>query len=86
MPLEPDAAWVREITRAARSCGGTLRAFLRAVCATNMTPECSPSHELADYFEAVCRLRRRGKTVSNWVMGDLMSLLNEAGIDIARAR
>lgn len=40
------------------------------------------SRALADYFEACVRLYDRPKTVSNWVMGELLRELNNAGTDV----
>lgn len=40
------------------------------------------SKALADYFEACVRLYDRPKTVSNWVMGELLRELNNAGTDV----
>ncbi len=88
VPLEPDAAWVREIYA---SCPELPAARCARFCAQYALPEydarvLTESRELADYFEAVCAVYGgAAKTVSNWVMGDLMSLLNEAGIDIAES-
>jgi len=33
--------------------------------------------EIADYFEEACALYDRPKAVANWLMGDMMSLMNE---------
>jgi aspartyl-tRNA(Asn)/glutamyl-tRNA(Gln) amidotransferase subunit B len=88
VPLEPDAAWVREIYA---SCPELPAARCARFCEQYALPEydarvLTESRELADYFEAVCEVYGgAAKTVSNWVMGDLMSLLNEAGIDIAES-
>lgn len=41
------------------------------------------SKALADYFEACVRLFPQPKTVSNWVMGELLRELNHAGISAA---
>ncbi len=40
------------------------------------------SKALADYFEACVRLYDRPKTISNWVMGELLRELNNAGTDV----
>ena len=40
------------------------------------------SRELADYFEACLAEFDQPKTVANWVMGDLLGLLNAKGLDI----
>ncbi|HMQ79099.1 MAG TPA: Asp-tRNA(Asn)/Glu-tRNA(Gln) amidotransferase subunit GatB [Ignavibacteria bacterium] len=43
------------------------------------------SRELADYFESVCKLidKQSYKTASNWVMGEVMRVLNEKKITIS---
>lgn len=40
------------------------------------------SKALADYFDACVSLYPEAKTVSNWLMGDLIRLLNAEGLDI----
>jgi aspartyl-tRNA(Asn)/glutamyl-tRNA(Gln) amidotransferase subunit B len=40
------------------------------------------SKSLSDYFEACVKLYGRPKTVSNWVMGELLRELNHAGTDV----
>ncbi len=42
------------------------------------------SKELADYYEAAVKLSGEPKTVSNWVMGELLRLLKEHSKDIPR--
>jgi len=41
------------------------------------------SKDIADYFESSVKLFNQPKTVSNWVMGELMRELNNAGTDIS---
>ncbi|BBO84434.1 aspartyl/glutamyl-tRNA(Asn/Gln) amidotransferase subunit B [Desulfosarcina ovata subsp. sediminis] len=40
------------------------------------------SRELADYFEACLTAYNQPKTVANWIMGDLLGLLNARGLEI----
>ena len=40
------------------------------------------SRAVADYFEAVGRLHGDGKAAANWIMGEVMAYLNDAGIPI----
>jgi aspartyl-tRNA(Asn)/glutamyl-tRNA(Gln) amidotransferase subunit B len=42
------------------------------------------SPELAAYFEAVARDAKNPKAASNWVMGEVLRVLNERGADIAQ--
>ncbi len=44
------------------------------------------SRELGDYFEECVRLYPRPKTVSNWVMGELLRMLNDTNSVIGEAR
>jgi aspartyl-tRNA(Asn)/glutamyl-tRNA(Gln) amidotransferase subunit B len=41
------------------------------------------SRQLADYFEACVKLFAQPKTVSNWVMGELLRELNHSGTPVA---
>ena len=43
------------------------------------------TRELADYFEACLAEFDQPKPVANWVMGDLLGLLNARGLDITRS-
>ncbi|MDY7219461.1 Asp-tRNA(Asn)/Glu-tRNA(Gln) amidotransferase subunit GatB [Denitrificimonas sp. JX-1] len=45
----------------------------------------SASRELADYFEAVEKICQDAKLATNWVMGELSSLLNKENLDIAQS-
>ncbi|MCB2149307.1 MAG: Asp-tRNA(Asn)/Glu-tRNA(Gln) amidotransferase subunit GatB [Deltaproteobacteria bacterium] len=40
------------------------------------------SRELSDYFEACLAVFDQPKTVANWIMGDLLGLLNTRGVEI----
>ncbi len=40
------------------------------------------SRELADYFEACAKMVKTPKTAANWIMGDLMGVLNASGLTI----
>lgn len=88
VPLEPDPEWVREIYN---SCPELPAARCARFREQYELPEydarvLTESRELADFFEAACEaFGGPAKTVSNWVMGDLMSLLNDAGIDIGES-
>ena len=43
------------------------------------------SRELSDYFETCLTRFDQPKTVANWIMGDLLGLLNARGLDIDRS-
>jgi aspartyl-tRNA(Asn)/glutamyl-tRNA(Gln) amidotransferase subunit B len=44
------------------------------------------SRALAEYFEAVVRHKASPKTASNWIMGELLALLNAEGVEIGSCR
>lgn len=46
----------------------------------------SSSRELADFFEAAVKEYGEAKTVSNWVMGEFLRLLNQEKIEISAAK
>ncbi len=83
VPMEPDASWVEEIFA---SCPELPQERCARFCDQYDLPEydagvLTDTTELADYYEGVCDLFAGSpKTVSNWVMGDLASLLNERGL------
>ncbi len=46
--------------------------------------ECSPSTKpLADYFEECVKLLDAPKEISNWIMTEVLRVMNEQGIDIS---
>ena len=45
----------------------------------------SASREMADYFEAVEKICQDAKHATNWVMGELSSLLNKENLDITQS-
>jgi len=45
----------------------------------------SASREMADYFEQVAQICKDAKLAANWVMGELLSLLNREGLDIEQS-
>lgn len=85
VPLEPEPEWVEEIYA---SCPELPAERRERFCAEYDLPRydaevLTESRQLADYFEETCqRFEGSAKMVSNWLMGDVMSLLNEAGITI----
>lgn len=83
-PLEPDPAWVAQI-----------RADLPEVPLTRQErfsseyglPEydaqvLTETREVADYFEEAVAACGDAKACSNWIMGDLMHMLNDAGCQV----
>lgn len=85
VPLVVDAHWRRQIEAAlpelpdARRQRFEQQLGLPAYDAAVLTNE----KEIADYFEAVVRQSGNAKTASNWVMGDVMRVLNEQKLEIS---
>lgn len=87
-PVVIDAAWVEELRRQQPELPDARRErFIRdyglpAYDAQILTS----SRQMADFFEACCHEYHDAKTVSNWVMGELMRCLNAEGIEIGESR
>ncbi len=85
VPLEPDPEWVEGIYASCPELPAdrSLRFLEQYDIPEYDADVLIESRELADFFEATCeRFTGAAKTVSNWVMGDLMGLLNEADVSI----
>lgn len=85
VPLKLDEEWI-ESFRA--SLPELPAARMRRFIADYGLPEydatiLTGSKGIADYFESSVKLFNQPKTVSNWVMGELMRELNNAGTDIS---
>jgi aspartyl-tRNA(Asn)/glutamyl-tRNA(Gln) amidotransferase subunit B len=85
VPLKLDEAWIH-------GCRASLpelpAARARRFLADYGLPEydatiLTGSKGIADYFESTVKLFNQPKTVSNWVMGELMRELNNSGTDIS---
>jgi aspartyl-tRNA(Asn)/glutamyl-tRNA(Gln) amidotransferase subunit B len=83
-PLEPDAEWVAQIkadlpevplARQARFCSEYGLPEYDAQVLTE-------TREVADYFEEAVAACGDAKACSNWIMGDLMHMLNDAGCQV----
>lgn len=83
-PLEPDPAWVAEIkanlpeTPAVRQARFVSDYGLPEYDAQVLTE----TREVADYYEEAVAACGDAKACSNWVMGDLMHMLNDAGCQV----
>ena len=88
VPIAAPAAWIAEIRAALPELPEAKRARfasdygLSAYDATVLTG----SRALADYFEATLRHGAPPKTAANWIMGELLALLNAEGAEIDRCR
>ncbi|MDI3280670.1 MAG: Asp-tRNA(Asn)/Glu-tRNA(Gln) amidotransferase subunit GatB, partial [Bacillota bacterium] len=88
VPLVLDPAWIEEIRRtlpelpAARQRRFQEQYGLPAYDAALLTE----SRSLADWFEEAASRYRDPKTVSNWVMGEFLRLLNAEGLEVAQVK
>ena len=85
VPVEPDGTWITEI-------GGTLAELpsirLKRFTSQYGVPEydagvLTSSRELADYFEECAKACKNPKAASNWIMTELLGLLNKRNITLA---
>jgi aspartyl-tRNA(Asn)/glutamyl-tRNA(Gln) amidotransferase subunit B len=87
LPLVIDEGWIEAVRRGLPELPQARRArFVRQ----HGLPEydagiLTADRELADYFEECLRHFPEPKTVSNWVMGPLLGLLNADGLSIAQS-
>jgi len=84
VPVVPDRKWVDEMRAALPELPETRR---RRFIDEYGLPDydagvLTADRDIADYFEALAGLTGDPKTASNWVMQDVMRLLNEKGIGI----
>ncbi|MCE5264805.1 MAG: Asp-tRNA(Asn)/Glu-tRNA(Gln) amidotransferase subunit GatB [Deltaproteobacteria bacterium] len=88
VPIVIDEAWVEEVRKSLPELPLEKRErFVRdyqisAYDAGVLTASCA----LADYFEEAARLSGQPKIAANWVMGDVLRLLNEEKRDIRECR
>ena len=85
VPLELSSEWIDELRQGLPELGS---AKLQRYVSEYRLPEydagiLTSSRSLAAYFEACVKLYPQPKTVSNWVMGELLRELNQAGTDAA---
>ncbi len=85
VPLAPDPAWIEEIRGSLPELPAARR---RRFADEYGLPEydagvLTASRELADYFEAAVRAFPSPKTVSNWIMGDLLREMKGGEIPLA---
>ena len=83
-PMQPSAEWVEEIRQ---SLPETPLARQQRFMSEYGLPEydaavLTETREIADYFEETVSACADAKACSNWVMGDLMHMLNDAGCAI----
>jgi aspartyl-tRNA(Asn)/glutamyl-tRNA(Gln) amidotransferase subunit B len=83
LPLEVSPAWIEEVRRTMPELPEARRArFEREFgLSTYDAGVLTASKELADYFESAVREQPSPKAVANWVMGDIMRIVNERTVD-----
>ncbi len=84
VPFMPSKEWVEEIRSGIPELPDARRErFISAYGLPEYDAELLTSEmALAQWFEEVVKLGAQPKTASNWIMGELMRLLNEDGISI----
>ena len=87
LPLVIDAGWVERVRGELPELPDARR---KRFVAAHGLPDydagvLTAERELADYFERCLQAHPHPKTVSNWVMGPLLGLLNAQGIGIERS-
>ncbi len=85
VPVAVDAAWIEQVRENLAELPDAKRArFAETFGLSEYEADVlTSSRELADYYEACAALYPKGKTVANWVMGDLLGELNREGKTIA---
>ena len=84
LPLVIDAAWVERMQAEMPELPAQRKARYEADYGLSAADArvLTGSRELADYFEACLAQLDQPKMVANWIMGDLLGLLNARGLDI----
>jgi len=84
VPIEPDTAWVEAIRRALPELPQKKRErFVREYALPEYDSSVLISSKaLADYFEACVKYYAQPKTVSNWIMSELLRLLRKDSREI----
>lgn len=82
LPVQLDDGWIKELSGTVPELpGAKLTRFVRDYALPEYDARIlTESKELADYFEACVQAFPQPKTVSNWVMGELLRELNQQGI------
>ncbi len=83
LPLEIDEAWIERVrTELPELPDARRERFVTEFGLPDYDAGVlTTSKELADYYEAAVALHANAKAVSNWVMGDVIRVANEAAVD-----
>ena len=84
LPLVIDERWIARMRAQMPELPAQRQARYTADCGLSSADArvLTGSRELADYFEACLAEFNQPKTLANWIMGDLLGLLNARGLDI----
>jgi len=87
LPLEIDDQWIGRITKSIPELPDQKKErFIRAYPLSEDSIDMLISNrELADYFEACVQIFQNPVQVSNWILGNLLGLLNAQGISIMQS-
>jgi aspartyl-tRNA(Asn)/glutamyl-tRNA(Gln) amidotransferase subunit B len=88
VPIVVDEEWIEEIRRSIPELPAQRRRrFVEEYGIPRYDAEVLTTNRyLADYFEEAAKLSGDPKTASNWIMSDLMSLLNRENISITQCK
>lgn len=84
VPLEPDPAWVEEIRLTLPELPDARQArFVQTFNLSHYDAQyLTSSKAIGDFFEECVKSYPNAKALTNWIMGDFASLLNEANLEI----
>lgn len=87
VPLEVEQEWLEEIRETIPELPNVRRKrFIEELGLPEYDAQVlTDSKSIADFFEATVAEHNDPKSVSNWMMGDMMRLLNEEGLEIDEA-
>lgn len=86
-PLEVAEEWVEEILETLPELpGARYQRFLGLGLPAYDAEVLTAGKELADYFDAALAHYSNPKTLSNWLMGDFLGLLNAANLEVAQCK
>jgi aspartyl-tRNA(Asn)/glutamyl-tRNA(Gln) amidotransferase subunit B len=88
VPMEIDRSWLEEINKTIPELPVARKErFVNELGLPEYDAEVlTDSKSIADFFEAAVAEHDDPKAVSNWMMGDMMRLLNEEGVDIREVK
>ncbi len=87
IPVIPDKDWVARIRESLPEMPDSRTARLTGLGLPPYDVEIITSdRELADFYDAACASYREAKTLSNWIMGEFVRLLNAGGMKVSESR